>query len=110
MRVIRHANARSIQARTAGLAAGEASTIRTLQYLGLGRDLLRSFLLTVTGLALAGVAARLIGPGLWPMSLAGVGVALAAVLHGALASAGSGKRLYWLAAGLGAGTLWVLIR
>jgi mannose/fructose/N-acetylgalactosamine-specific phosphotransferase system component IIC len=110
MRFIRHANARSIQARSAALSAGESTAIRTLQYLGLARDLARSVLLTTLGLLLARLASPLVGPRLWPMALAAIAVGLAAVLDGALRSAGQGKRLYWLAAGLTAGTLWVLIR
>ena len=49
LQIVRRWNARAIQRRAAALAAGESSAIRRLQYLGVLRDALRGFLLTLAG-------------------------------------------------------------
>ena len=113
MLVVRHANARSIQRRSAGLAAGDAGTIRELQYLGVTRDALRSLLLTAGGLAIASLAPPLgpSGRGWLPLlGLLALALGLGAVGGGALRSAGSGKRFYWLLAGCLLGLIWVAIQ
>ncbi len=113
LQLVRRANARAIQQRAAALAAGQSSAIRRLQYAGLVRDGVRSALLTAGGLALAWVLAigvRLDRPTAVALTLVTVGSALAAVVNGALRSAGRGARLRWLAVGVGGGLLLAVLR
>ncbi|MEP6572433.1 MAG: PTS sugar transporter subunit IIC [Gemmatimonadota bacterium] len=110
---LRHANARSIQGRSAGLAAGESSAIRQLQHLGIARDVLRSAALTALAVGGAGLVAKFAhfdSAALSLVSLLAVASGLAAALGGAVRSAGRGPRLRWLAAGLGIGTVWAALR
>jgi PTS system mannose-specific IIC component len=111
--LVRRWNARAIQRRAAALAAGESGAIRRLQYGGLLRDAARGAVLTAGGLLAAGAVAR------WAtldrqtavgLTLIAIGSALAAAAGGAMRSAGHGVRLKWLLAGLGAGTLLVVLR
>jgi mannose/fructose/N-acetylgalactosamine-specific phosphotransferase system component IIC len=106
LQFVRRWNARSVQRGAAALASGESRAIRHLQYHGLARDALRGAALTALGLALA----WLIGAYAWPdhrtavaLTLVAIGSALAAVVGGALRSAGWGARLRWFAAGAAAG-------
>jgi PTS system mannose-specific IIC component len=113
LQLLRHANARAIQQRSAGLAAGVSSAIRQLQYQGIARDVARSAALTALGLAGAGLVARyahLDPAAVSLVSLLAVASGIAAALGGAVRSAGTGPRLRWLAAGLGVGTLWAALR
>ncbi|HYF39452.1 MAG TPA: PTS sugar transporter subunit IIC [Gemmatimonadales bacterium] len=108
LQVVRRWNARSIQRRTAALAAGESSAIRWLQYGALLRDAARGFILTLAGLVVASTIAdsvRLDRPTAVALTLVAIGSALAAGVNGAVRSAGRGARLRWLLAGLGAGIL-----
>jgi len=112
--MVRRANARAIQRRSAALAAGESGAIRRLQYGALARDAARAAGLTVLGLVLARVLAepvarldRSTGLGL---TLVAMGCALAAVIGGALRSAGRGTRLRWLGAGALVGLLAAALR
>jgi PTS system mannose-specific IIC component len=109
---LRKANGRVIQRHSAGLAAGDRTTIAAVQYRGLTGDVLRSALLT--GFVLG--AAALLAPRL-PSSerftlvtAVAVGAALAAAAAGALRNAGRGARLRWLGAGLLVGLLVVAFR
>jgi mannose/fructose/N-acetylgalactosamine-specific phosphotransferase system component IIC len=108
---LRHRNAEALHARAAALAAGSEPGIRALQWGGLGRDVLRGFLLTALGLAGALVLRSF--PPLVPrlqvvLAAAAIGCALAAVAGGAARSAGRGPRLRWLAAGLAMGLILAL--
>ena len=99
---LRHRNARAIQARAAALAAGSRSAVRTLQYQSIARDALRSAALTGLALLLADAALRwlrLDAVTAIALTVVAVGAALAAVVGGALRSAGHGARVRWLAAG-----------
>jgi PTS system mannose-specific IIC component len=109
---IREDNARAIQRRSAGLAAGETRTIALLQYGGLARDVLRSFGLTAASLAGAvAVAARLpMFSSLRIVTAVAIGAGLAAAAGGAIRSAGGGARIRWLAAGVGVGLLIAILR
>jgi mannose/fructose/N-acetylgalactosamine-specific phosphotransferase system component IIC len=108
MLLVRRWNARTIQRRSAALAAGESSAIRLLQYGALLRDGVRGALLTLLGLAAAwGIAAQVhldrqtaVG-----LTLVAVGSGLSAAAGGALRSAGRGARLKWLIAGCCVGLL-----
>lgn len=113
LQFVRRRNARAIQHRTAALAAGESAVIRRLQYAGLLRDTARGALLTTAGLG----AAWFLASEPWldrgtalGLTLLGIGCALAAAINGALRSAGRGARLRWLAVGVGAGLLLVVLR
>ena len=112
--MVRRANARAIQRRSAALAAGESGTIRGLHYASLGRDAARAAGLTALGLACAWLLAepvarldRSTGLGL---TLVALGCALTAVIGGALRSAGRGPRLRWLGAGALVGLLAAALR
>jgi hypothetical protein len=111
--LVRRWNARAIQRRAAALAAGESGAIRRLQFGVLLRDAARGAVLPAGGLLAAGAVAR------WAtldrqtavgLTLIAIGSALAAAAGGAMRSAGHGVRLKWLLAGLGAGTLLVVLR
>ncbi len=114
LQLVRRANARAIQHRSAALAAGESGAIRRLQYGSLLRDAARG-----AGLTAFGAGLRL-GPGdryAWldrstalGLTLVAVGCGLSAVIGGALRSAGRGPRLRWLGAGALVGLLAAALR
>lgn len=110
---LRRRNAISVQRRLERVAAGESRAIWELQRNGLLRDALRSVLLAVAGLALAGAATRIhwdrVAHANW-LSYAAVAGGMAAALGGAYRSAGQGARRGWLAVGLTAGLLVELAR
>jgi PTS system mannose-specific IIC component len=112
--MVRRANVRAIQRRSAALAAGESGAIRALQYGSLARDAARAGGLTVLGLAcawaLAEPVARLDRSTGLGLTLVALGCALAAVISGALRSAGRGPRLRWLGAGALVGLLAAALR
>lgn len=108
---LRHANARSLQERTAALAAGEAGAFRALQYAGLFRDGVRSLLLTAVALLLALAARHLpfaAQPGFILAGRIAIAAGLAAAVGGALRNAGRDVRLRWLGIGAAVGMLWLL--
>ena len=112
--MVRRANVRAIQRRSAALAAGASGAIRRLQYGSLARDAARAATLTAMGLGCAWLLAepvahldRSTGLGL---TLVALGCALSAVIGGALRSAGRGPRLRWLGAGALAGLLAAALR
>jgi mannose/fructose/N-acetylgalactosamine-specific phosphotransferase system component IIC len=113
LQLVRRANARAIQHRSAALAAGESGAIRRLQYGSLLRDAMRSAGLTALGLA----CAWLLGRYAWldrstalGLTLVAVGCGLSAVIGGALRSAGRGPRLRWLGAGALVGLIVAALR
>jgi mannose/fructose/N-acetylgalactosamine-specific phosphotransferase system component IIC len=113
LQLVRRANARAIQHRSAALAAGESGAIRRLQYGSLLRDAMRSAGLTALGLA----CAWLLGRYAWldrstalGLTLVAVGCGLSAVIGGALRSAGRGLRLRWLGAGALVGLIAAALR
>jgi PTS system mannose-specific IIC component len=99
---LRHRNARAIQARAAALAAGDRSAVRALQYQSIARDALRSAALAGLALLLADASLRWVrldqATGM-ALTIVAAGSALAAVVGGALRSAGHGARVRWLVAG-----------
>jgi mannose/fructose/N-acetylgalactosamine-specific phosphotransferase system component IIC len=111
--MVRRSNARAIQRHAAALAAGESRAIRRLQYGGLLRDAARGAALTVLGLVFAWSIAQFVhldrqtAVGL---TLVAIGSALAAIISGAVRSAGRGTRLKWMVAGLVVGILLVVLR
>jgi len=113
LQLVRRMNARAIQHRAAALAAGESSAIRRLQYGGLLRDAVRGAALTSLGLGAAWAlanGARFDRATALGLTLVNLGCALAAVVNGALRSAGRGARLRWLAAGVAVGLLLAVLR
>jgi hypothetical protein len=114
LQMVRRANARAIQHRTAALAAGESGAIRRLQYGSLLRDAARGAALTTVGLAgalgLAEPVARLDRSTALGLSLVAMGCGLSAVIGGALRSSGRGPRLRWLGAGALVGLLLAALR
>lgn len=112
LQVVRRWNARAIQRRAAALAAGESSAIRWLQYGALGRDALRGFIVTLTGLVLASTiieSVRLDRQSAVAFTLVAIGSGLAAAIGGAVRGSGRGTRLKWLLAGLGAGIVLAVL-
>jgi mannose/fructose/N-acetylgalactosamine-specific phosphotransferase system component IIC len=113
LQLVRRANARAIQHRSAALAAGESGAIRRLQYGSLLRDAARGAGLTTLGLVCAWVLAHYVRPdpatGLG-LTLVAVGCGLSAVIGGALRSAGRGPRLRWLGAGALVGLIAAALR
>lgn len=110
---VRRLNARAIQHRAAALAAGHSSAVRRLQYGGLARDAVRGALLTGLGLAMGWALAeyvRIDRATALGLTLVNIGCGLAAVVNGALRSAGRGARLRWLAAGVVVGLLLAVLR
>jgi mannose/fructose/N-acetylgalactosamine-specific phosphotransferase system component IIC len=103
----RRINGRSIERAAAGLAAGDPESIARVQRRGILADLERSLFLTLAGLALAWVARALLplGNHAGLVSAVAVGSGLAAAASGAIRSAGRGRRLGWLVAGVLAGSL-----
>jgi hypothetical protein len=113
LQVVRRANARAIQHRSAALAAGESGAIRRLQYGSLLRDAARGAALTLLGLACAWALGRyawLDRSTALGLTLVAVGCGLSAVIGGALRSAGRGPRLRWLGAGALVGLLVAALR
>jgi mannose/fructose/N-acetylgalactosamine-specific phosphotransferase system component IIC len=113
LRILRRVNARRVQARAAGLRAGETRTIRLLQWSGIAGDILRSLLLTLVGLTAAVAVARWFHPDrgtALALDIVMVGSGTAAAIAGAWRSAGLGVRVRWLAAGLGLGLLVAVLR
>jgi mannose/fructose/N-acetylgalactosamine-specific phosphotransferase system component IIC len=100
---LRKANARLVQANSAALTTGMPATIRRLQWAGLRRDAMRAFVVTgaSVGLALAGRTWLTVAdlPGRF-LTAALVGAGVAAALTGSWRSAGHGRRVRWLGAGL----------
>jgi mannose/fructose/N-acetylgalactosamine-specific phosphotransferase system component IIC len=107
---VRHRVVRDLNTRADDLAAGRSAAIRGLQYRSIGRDAVRSAGLTLIALGLAEAAARWLAldPGTsHTLTLVAIGCGLAAVIGGALRSAGRGARMRWFVAGA-AGTALLL--
>lgn len=108
---LRHANARHLHRLAAEVNGGSVRAIRSLQWAGLGRDLLRSASMTLLALALA-YGTFVVGPARWHfptvVSQALIGVGLAAALSGAMRTAGQGRRLAWMGVGVAVGLVVAL--
>jgi mannose/fructose/N-acetylgalactosamine-specific phosphotransferase system component IIC len=112
LQVVRRWNARAIQRQAAALAAGESRAIRWLQYGALGRDAIRGFTVTLTGLLLASTIAesvRIDRQSAVAFTLVAIGSGLAAAISGVVRGSGRGTRLKWLLAGLGAGIVLAVL-
>lgn len=104
---LRQVNGKLIQHRTAGLAAGDAETIASIQHRGLAGDVVRSLGLTLVALVSAQSLSPLLpsGPRFTMVTAIAIGAGVAAAVGGAVRSAGRTARLRWLAAGTGIGLL-----
>lgn len=109
---LRHANARHVHRLSGELDAGSGVAIRRLHWTGLARDAARSAVISGFAIGFAFVlevvfpiAVSLERSAITPVL---VGVGLAAALSGALRTAGRGRRLAWLGAGVGVGSLIVV--
>lgn len=104
---LRRANGKLIQHRTAGLAAGDADTIASIQHRGLAGDLVRSLGLTAVALLSAQSLSPFLPSGarFTLVTAVAVGAGVAAAAGGAVRSAGRTARLRWLAVGTGIGLL-----
>jgi PTS system mannose-specific IIC component len=112
LQLLRQANGRMIQRYAAGLAAGDAATVASIQARGLVGDAFRSLLLTAAAIAVAaGLRGRLPdGEHFVLVSAVAIGCAVAAALGGALRNAGRRARLRWFAVGVGVGLLLAVLR
>jgi PTS system mannose-specific IIC component len=110
---LRRRNAVSVQRRLERVARGDGKAIWELQRNGFLRDAMRSFALALLGVGLAIVAATFpwqgVDHGQW-LSWAVLAGGIAAALGGAIRSAGHGRRRHWLALGVAAGLVVVLLR
>lgn len=109
---LRRVNGRTLESAAAGLAAGDAATIRRVQYQGVAADVVRSALLTALAVGVAlWLRPRLpLTERMELVSAVAVGTAVAAAASGAIRSAGREARLRWLAAGAGLGLLMAALR
>ncbi|MES2307139.1 MAG: PTS sugar transporter subunit IIC [Gemmatimonadota bacterium] len=113
LHVHRRRNAISVQRRLARVSAGDARAIWELQRNGLVRDAGRGLVLSVAGVCVALVMARMPWsefPRASLLNWAAAAGGLSAVLGGALRSGGHGARRRWLGVGLAAGVLVVLLQ
>ena len=107
---LRHRIGRAVQRGTAALEAGDAHAITHLQLGSIMLDASRGLLLTAVALALVWMTDQSItlDPGTGALlSVIAIGSGIAAVIGGALRSAGRGARLRWLVAGGALGLLLV---
>ena len=109
---LRHANGRALGRSAAGLASGDPRTMARLQHEGLGGDMIRCLLLTVTGLGLAMILRThlVLTARFEPVTAVAIGAGVAASAGGAIRSAGRGARLRWLLAGVMVGMLAAVLR
>jgi PTS system mannose-specific IIC component len=110
---LRHAIARDIQGHSAALAAGDGGAIRALQRRSISRDAARGLALTVLALGLGLAAFRWLSLDIVTarlLSMVAIGCGLAAMVGGAMRSAGRGTRVRWLVIGAAAGVTLVLLR
>jgi PTS system mannose-specific IIC component len=99
---VRRQVVRDISAQGAELSAGNSRVIRRLQYHSVARDAARSLGLTLVALTLAAVLSSFLELDrrtLGTLTLVAIGSGLAAVIGGALRSAGRGARMRWFVAG-----------
>ena len=108
MELVRRLNGRLARVAAPALASGDAVVLARLQRTGLLADALRSLVLTLAGLMLAGLVLPWLG-GLGDagraLRLVAVAGALVAALSGAVRRAGSGAPRLLLGLGIGAGGL-----
>lgn len=110
---LRHRIARDIQAHAAALAAGDGGAIRALQRRSIARDAFRSLALTVLALGLGIAAIRWLSLDIVTarmLSMVAIGCGLAAMVGGAIRSAGRGARVRWLVIGAAAGVTLAWLR
>ena len=106
--LLRRINAQAVQRHTAALQAGDSAMIRRLHYTAIGRDALRSLVLTALAIGAAGIAVRSARPSretAVALTIAAVGAGAASALGGALRGAGVGSRRRWLVVGGAVGTV-----
>jgi PTS system mannose-specific IIC component len=106
---LRHRIGRAVQRSAAGLESGDVGIIGRLQLGSIMLDASRGLLLTSVALLLVSLADRYVRPDAGTgalLSVIAIGSGIAAVIGGALRSAGRGARLRWL---VGGGMLGLLL-
>ena len=114
VQLVRRRTSADVRRHQVALDAGDLSTIYRVHFRGIGRDALRAAVLTALGLGLAGIA-RLAHPTTVrtavTLSAVATGVGLGtALLGGGRLARGSRASWTWLATGILAGTIWVVVR
>jgi PTS system mannose-specific IIC component len=98
---LRHRIGRMVGRANGQLEAGDAAVLERLQHRSIGLDALRGVLLTAAALVLAWAVRRWVHPAPATgalLSIVAIGSGVAALIGGALRSAGRGARLRWLVA------------
>lgn len=114
IQLVRGRTSAEVRRHRTALEAGDLSTIYRVHLRGIGRDALRATVLTALGLGLAGIA-RFAHPTtvrtVVVLSAVATGVGLGTALLGGVRMArGSRSSWTWLATGIVAGTIWVVVR
>jgi mannose/fructose/N-acetylgalactosamine-specific phosphotransferase system component IIC len=111
--VMRWFNTESVRRRAGRLDIGDSAAVRVIQRLGLARDAVRSFTLTLFGLLVAWAvrSSPPLGPdGSQLVDTVVLGAALASATAGALRLSGRWTGIRWLALGIAAGVGVILLR
>jgi PTS system mannose-specific IIC component len=112
MSAVRKFNSSDVRSRREKLDRGNVGTITRVHLRGLLRDAIRAVALAAVGLLLAQVVR------LWSpvdletavlLSIVAIGIALATAVHVAVRLSGGARGIGWLATGIVAGTLWVVL-
>jgi PTS system mannose-specific IIC component len=109
---VRRANSADVKRCRGALDAGDMNTITGLHFRGLLRDAVRALAVTAVGLLLAHGVRRWSPVGLEEavlVSVVTIGVALATAGTAGLRLSRGGRGIGWLAAGVAAGTLWLVV-
>jgi len=110
--VVRGANTRDVRRHRAELDEGHLHTVRGLHIRGLLRDLARSMLVSLIGLALAAAVYTwpfVTRPGAVLVTLVLIGASIGAAMSGVLQAVGRSAVLRWFGLGLVLGTLFVVV-
>jgi PTS system mannose-specific IIC component len=112
MSAVRRFNSSDVRRRRERLDRGDVGTITRVHLRGLLRDAIRAVGLAAAGLLLAQLARRWSPVDLETavlVTIVAIGIALATAVHAAVRLSGGGRGVGWLATGIVAGTLWVVL-
>ncbi len=114
IQLVRGRTSADVRRHQTALQAGDLSTIYRVHFRGIGRDAFRAAVLTAVGLGIAAIARFAHPTNLRTaviLSAVATGVGLGTALLGGVRMArGSRASWTWLASGIVAGTIWVVVR